>query len=656
MQLEFQIINNAGRTPTPNVIFITDDPAYNKVSLQIHLTSGSTTLLPGTIPDPMSPPTVGTTLYVDLSSLQLSSKVWDQLTFTAAGAGWAFKKFAHSVLGMTPTQPIVLKSGNSNNISIGIGGIVVSLPLAPPVLFYVMYYNVPNVVGQTSSFQVAIQNPPVGTNKLSDDIQVALYPSDGTIVNSVLPKLEAPNRFSLQFSSRQEVQVEAGEDTAFTVSFVYGKLGDKNGFGALTDVTHATQINTDGSNAERWTITLNGSAQNPYWTLQPPAGVPIVGTGERAVVAIESSNIVTTYQPGPTAMLIQYSGVPGYQDGTFELVLNKVAHAVIHTFDVVPEYSCLSDDGTANVTVRWSASDAVSLELTQAGQGPIPVTGMSQVPAVIEAAKTVFTLKATGAAGTVENADSKHVTAFALPPIIREFSGSITTKHNGRLSLQLTWSTKGAAAVSISGNRSPVDRSGSLTITPTRQKPLRANYILTAMNVAGKTTATVTIGNWKPTSLKSVPDLQRIAITPDGTRIFTSSGFPSNGCLSVFDAFTLALAAQPIQIPYIYGLDVSPDGKLVAACEIGFFSEANVYLFDAETLAPARGSPKKVPVPTTLKFSPDSNQLYVVNNAGTFGPGTLTVLFAVQLKPIQGSPFNLASMFNPGDTRFLPWR
>ena len=124
-----------------------------------------------------------------------------------------------------------------------------------------------------------------------------------------------------------------------------------------------------------------------------------------------------------------------------------------------------------DVTMRRSASDAVSLELTQAGQGPIPVAGMSQVPAVLEAAKTLFTLKATGTAGTVENADSKHVTAFALPPIICEFSGSITTKHNGRLSLQLTWSTKGAAAVSISGNRSPVDRSGSLTITPTRKKP-----------------------------------------------------------------------------------------------------------------------------------------------------------------------------------------
>lgn len=63
-----------------------------------------------------------------------------------------------------------------------------------------------------------------------------------------------------------------------------------------------------------------------------------------------------------------------------------------------------------------------------------------------------------------------------------------------------------------------------------------------------------------------------------------------------------------------------PDGKLVAIGEIGFLGEANVYLFDAETLAPARGSPKKVPVPATLRFSSDSNQLYVVNNAGTQGP------------------------------------
>ena len=54
-QLAFEIVNNAGGKLTPNVIFISKDGNYNRVSLQIQLTSGSTTLSPGMIPDPMSP-------------------------------------------------------------------------------------------------------------------------------------------------------------------------------------------------------------------------------------------------------------------------------------------------------------------------------------------------------------------------------------------------------------------------------------------------------------------------------------------------------------------------------------------------------------------------------------------------------------------------
>ena len=113
------------------------------------------------------------------------------------------------------------------------------------------------------------------------------------------------------------------------------------------------------------TITRKGSAQSPYWALQPPAGAPIVGTGEQAVVEIKFSNVVTTYQPGPTVMLIQYLDVPWYEGGAFERVLDKVAHAVIHTLAVSPNPAPLSEDGTANVTVSWKTSDATALALAQ---------------------------------------------------------------------------------------------------------------------------------------------------------------------------------------------------------------------------------------------------------------------------------------------------
>ena len=152
MQLSFQIVNNAGGTPAQNVIYITDDASYNQVSLQVELTSGSTTLSPGTIPDPSSPPSTGTTIYLDLSGLQLTPAAWKQLKPSAAG--WTFKTFPEEgVIGMTPASSIQFTSGTSGVITIGIAGIVVPQALATPLVqLYADYYGVPGVQGMYSAF------------------------------------------------------------------------------------------------------------------------------------------------------------------------------------------------------------------------------------------------------------------------------------------------------------------------------------------------------------------------------------------------------------------------------------------------------------------------------------------------------------------------
>lgn len=326
--------------------------------MQIALTSGSTWLEPGTIPDPFNPPAEGTTIYLDLSMLGLPASAWDQMTFQ--GAGWRFEKFAGlGMVGMTPSQaPIPLSYGTA--IPIEIRGLVVAdEPQAPQVQAYVSYYNIPGVDGTYSTFAVALLTR---SDEQERDLATAIRASLGAdgIVNTPSPPLMAANEFALHFTNLGR-QVLAGDDTSFSVTFVYGASGDPYGFGALTDVTRANEIVvTAGDNAEGWAITPDRNRQEISWTLLPPAGEPIVGTGSRSVVSIGFTNVVTAYQPGPTVMLVSYQNVPGYRDGTYTLLLNKIQHVEIHSLEVTPDITHFSADGSADVVVRWQGRTASS--------------------------------------------------------------------------------------------------------------------------------------------------------------------------------------------------------------------------------------------------------------------------------------------------------
>jgi DNA-binding beta-propeller fold protein YncE len=450
-QLTCAIINSAGETTTENVIFVTRDPDYNQVSVQIGLTSGSTILTPGTIPDPLSPPgpDEGTTIYVDLNALGLSAEVWDQLTFH--GQGWTFQKFSdQGVVGMTPVgSPIPLDSGTAGTIPIEVRGIVVpEAPPIPQIQIYVVYYNIPTVPGNYSTLAVALQKAPdEHDGDLSTVIGASL--SANGIINTPGPQLKAANRFALQFTNLGGL-VPAGPDTTFSVTFVYGAPNDAYGYGALTDVASANDfLVRRGDNATNWTITPDKNAQAVTWTLLPPEGAPIVGTGGQSVVAINFSNVVTTYQPGPTVMLVSYCAVPGYKDGTFTLVLNKIPHVSIGSLEVTPNPTYFRADGSAKVTVRWKVAAPQSLELTQ-NYLTTPVTGLTERDATLEAESTVFALRATGRPGTVDNSDYRTVNAIALP-VINSFTGAPAEIYHGTLAhdASFDWAVDSASDVRL---------------------------------------------------------------------------------------------------------------------------------------------------------------------------------------------------------------
>lgn len=113
---------------------------------------------------------------------------------------------------------------------------------------------------------------------------------------------------------------------SFTLSFVYADKGD--GYGALTSAERAASFTrqTVQDYGNRWSVAPNTQG-SPSWTLTPDqlTNKQILGTGEQASFEFMLGNIVTQLKSGTTLAYLQWSNIPGYQDGYQTVALVKQA-------------------------------------------------------------------------------------------------------------------------------------------------------------------------------------------------------------------------------------------------------------------------------------------------------------------------------------------
>jgi DNA-binding beta-propeller fold protein YncE len=640
MQLAFQIMNyGANSSGTANVIYITTDASYNKIDLQIMLNTGSVTLTPASeIPDPNNPPSSGgTVMYFDLSNLQLGTTQFNQLQFSADN--WQFKLFPDThEIGMTPTQDVSLSAGTSGVISIHIAKMEIdTMPAAQTAQLYMSYYNVTGITGEYSGFAVAIQpRPDVKSGNLPDAIQVGL--SSNTIINSYAPPRTVSNAFQLEFSpAPNPPQVPAGADTLFTVTFVYGKSGDAYGYGALTDVTDALNIEvTKGDNADQWIVTFDKTAQSPYWTLKPPAGAPIVGTGVEAIVSFNFANIQTPYQPGPTAMLVAYKNVPGYQDGVYTLILNKVPHVIIDSLTVTPNpayFQSVQGQEQASVTVEWATRYDTSRLLTQNSQ-TIPLQpNQTQLPVTLSTDATNFTLTAYGQGGT-QNIDVLNVSATVLP-VINSFAGAPTEIFAGQQSQGVTlfWAVDTPGQVSISSSADPVHSqtsSAQNNLTQTVSQPqmftlkpvIQENVLTLTRNLV------ISAFNLSPQNYTLTGAMSGAAASPSAP--FAAFTNPSGNQVIIVDTVeysqltAVSVGKSPGAIAF------SQDGSLMVTANTGD-NTVSIVQVSIENGVPSFNSLGNVAVggaPQQLFITPNKQYIYVTVDPGSGSAGQLVALKA----------------------------
>lgn len=630
-QLSFEI-DNAG---APKTIYITSDETVNKLSLVITTNAANTQFTPGQlVPENDAPDATGSILYLDLSPLQLTSEEFNKIECKADN--WHTKLYAPSLICMTPTSDITLGNGAGDEIKININKLTIAkAPTTPSVSLSVNYYRVSPVtvfdaLPLSSYFSVVIQSAPEGHANLHDVINCELS-SEPYICNTIAGYDPVSNNISFILKAGPTpVTVNAGPQTVFTVSVVYANGAP--GYGALTTPQKAiSEISiTAGQNASEWKITKDKDAENPCWRMVPLAGKPLVGTGTKSTVQFNISNITTDFKPGPTTMMVEYSGVPGYDPGLFSILINKIAHVDITEINVSPNPSYLNEKGESKVSVHWNVIDGGTLVLYP---GALNVTGKSSAELTIKNS-TDFSLFAYGRQlGTNGNVASKPVTAIVLPKI-NSFKGEpvYTYYKSFPNTIELAWNVASPDKISLVSSvtgRNPVSFNAVGTVGITINKPQMItlqpdgiknpqywrNVVLSAFKLGLRTE------NFTDMTLTD------LVCMPSGNIMFANC--MAYEMLSVINTLTFKAVMPPIKLDS-YGRDMalSPDGKLlyvplkngsVSVFQINQTALNNVTVTLLTTITNAGTTPQCAAV------SPTGDQLYVVDGHTATGNGTLVV-------------------------------
>lgn len=620
-QLSFLFNNGADE----NIVYITIDPQQNQLELVI--TSNTNCIFtPGSLV-PLAKAGLqqaGSNLYLLLAGLNLTDADFGNLVFSADG--WQFQSYVENrAVCMTPARQFDLNSGAANSIKINISKLVLSNPpQTSSAQLTVKYYRVEPItrqnLGRQTIFKVLLQRPPDQHDAdLHQVLDIAV--SEFNIVNSVALYQEVKNEFSINLRPGvQQREVKPDDKTSFIVTFVYDN--EAPGYGALTTPERAGYFTfVRGTNTEGWEITRGMDQQNPSWLLKPPKNKSLLGEGPQAIVSFEVGNVITPFHPGPTLMLVSYQAVPGYQDGLFTILLEKVPHVSIDSMTITPNPTHLSD-GKANVEISWQAYHAGTLELISSNEDK-DVTGQTHCKADVSMT-TSFTLRAQGkhlaSAGNIAIKNASVV----VQPIINFFNTqpkAVYYTDFGREGheVDLEWGVNTNGQVEI---KSSVTGSDHILYKPADcvKKQVAKPQMFTLSTADAPATAAVTrksiISAFKalPKTL-SFDDISQgfVAAAPQADFIAVSSPLKNMvaiiGTIDFQPIVKLAAGKAP------QGIAFAPDGRLMGVANSGDGTITIFHIEKAPTTPPYRFTPQ-LPItvggaPQQLAFSCDGTHLFV---------------------------------------------
>jgi DNA-binding beta-propeller fold protein YncE len=586
----------------PGTIYVSTDPADNQLTLVM-----SSTVAAGFSPGTLVPPSQASTgkgslLYLDLAPLGLTAAEFNALSLVSTG--WSFAAYSDGsgqYLALTPTAAVSLQPSPAS-ITFSLDDFTLAQAPGASASLTVLAYRVTGITSSNAfpimgNISAVFQVPDDNTGDLTTAMQVAFMPVQVVTSNNLYPPVANQLVLTMTQNPNSPV-VTADGSTAFTLNFVFAS--DVNGYGALLTVDEAKTVSlTSAQGTTNWGITPNLDANPPFWTLTPPAG-PLFSGGAGGTLAFNISSLVTMFQPGPTAVLIGYSGVKGYKPGSFAITVVKQPHVVINSFLVSPAQSILNN-GSAAVQLTWSTSYATRLVLQPLG---VDVTGTNGYIANI-GDTTEFTLVAEGQRpGNVDNIASASVTAQVLP-VINDFTANPASIYVGDFAngypTNLAWNVK---------------TNESVTLTSSTTGPVGPAY---------PAVSSATLSLQTPQMLTLTP--QGGSDDPTVSRSLFVSGF-NIGVQTAITNQDSGYCAAPVNAGFV--AVTSPSGNLVS-----ILSTANYFPLTTVTTGNK---------PLGIAFSLDGTLMYVANS----GDGTVSIFTVANVGAIPAFSFSPTATVNVG--------
>jgi len=710
-----QINFSLGNPGAANVIYVSTDPTANQLTLVLTPTVAAAYTPGELVQFSDAPANDGSILFLDLTPLGLDPAVFEALALDAPG--WTSKPFVDAVTGQnvlafTPTTAV---PSSTTPITFSLTGFALAAaPSGGPTTIDLDAFNVAGIISgdlwSQSGCPVSFAAPPGKKEDLRKVLTATLSPSD--VVTSQHGYPDVSNNLMLTLAQSGQVAIPADENTVFNLSVVYAT--DVNGFGALLTAAEGDEISIPVPEGSNWHTANVEGLHGRSWKLTPPTGDSILGP-DGTPLSFAFAPVVSTFQPGATVALLSYSGVPGYADGAFPLIVLKWPHVRIDSLTVDPPVSTLVD-GDASVTLNWSAANTTQMTMQPLGED---VSQDTQCPADISDTQ-IFTIVAQGVRpGNVDNVATLSVTAVVLP-VINAFTCTPPSVYLGDFgangyraslawnvninpqdSVNLTSSTSGMVgsyAAAVPQQPITLQAPQMLTLTPVGAKgspavnrslivsaftlapqavgighdsgfaaaPSNASFVAVASpteNLVAILSSALATAHFQP--MMTVPiggAPQGIAFTPDGAFMLVAhSG--GGGSVSAF-----AVASVSAQPPFTFtsqgdvhvggspqSIVIGPDGTAYVSVDLGASIPGQVAILAKSAGGYAAGTSVAVGnAPRGLAISPSGAELYVVNQgSGSVSRITLGLTPPAVSSLITGLNAPTDVMVTTDGTRFL---
>ena len=348
--LSFSLVNLNPAAGGKSILFKPGKDDLNQLQLTISNTGPDITLKGGNPVSEAQLPDKQTGLYLMFGNLltnggkglTLKVKDWN-FSFIAAPSAWA----------LSPNKDMVLAQGDE--LVVDVTGFVVN-PDAATGNLSVDYLNFQGVRDNSNQLHVTVSAPSVIGNKDLHDT-IALEWEDGyndvfLTTDPVCPFVNT-NTFTLRNLSQEPVI--GGPNTVFTINFVYGAAP---GFGALCTAKQAQgmelSVSAAGRGGESWGVTPTAAFA---WTFSPHRQVLGIGQGASRTFTIDK--LISALQPGYASLYLSWQDVPGFNDGSTSLLMEKKLAPEITSFTVTPNKVQVKD-GVEQVKVlaSWKVTNA----------------------------------------------------------------------------------------------------------------------------------------------------------------------------------------------------------------------------------------------------------------------------------------------------------